>query len=489
MLVLSAATGQMLGHFQSAPGDVWQLDSPTGGPDYDFGASPNLISGPDGRELVGEGSKSGTYWALDRATLKPVWSTAVGPGSSIGGILASTAYDGTRIYGDDSLDSRIWALGRDGAALWDSFDGGTLDFSPVSVANGVLYSAGPSGTLTARDAATGSMLAKLPLDGPTLGGVSLVGGAVYANTGTGPAPQQEGAPDYQRQTGNGSIIAFGDTSRSGASPRGSAPRGGGAPPPPRSPARIRLSVRPSHVEPRRMVAFRFLARRGARPLTGARIRLAGRRARTDRRGRATIRTRLPRDGTYAVRATRRGLSGGATIVAGRPGGRPHSKSGAPAASSRRAANTFQGRCTLSGGVRFQPSLTTTPQSVTQRAEAAGTCSGSFVDGRGVQHDLSDAPVVFRETSLATNSTCAGGTATGSGELSFKYGDIPFAFDEKRPGPLPLITLTGAKSGSAEVEARPASGQDPASLAQQCNGAGLTQYAFDGDLVTTPAISG
>src|SRR5436190_17050438 len=114
MLVLSTENGAILGHFQTAPGDVWQLDSPTSGPDYDFGASPNLINGPDGRRLVGEGSKSGTYWALDRASMKPVWSTDVGPGSSIGGILASTAYDGARIYGNDSLDATVWALGRDG---------------------------------------------------------------------------------------------------------------------------------------------------------------------------------------------------------------------------------------------------------------------------------------------------------------------------------------------------------------------------------------
>src|SRR5204863_9839909 len=31
MLVLSAENGAILGHFQTAPGDVWQLDSPTSG--------------------------------------------------------------------------------------------------------------------------------------------------------------------------------------------------------------------------------------------------------------------------------------------------------------------------------------------------------------------------------------------------------------------------------------------------------------------------
>src|SRR5439155_26354094 len=135
------------------------------------------------RRIVGEGSKSGTSWALDRVTMKTVWSTPVGPGSTVGGTLASTAYDGSRIYGNDTVDGQIWALGRNGSKRWDSADGGTLDFSPVSVANGVLYSPGPSSFLTARDAASGSILTKLPLDGPAFGGAGVVGRAVYVATG------------------------------------------------------------------------------------------------------------------------------------------------------------------------------------------------------------------------------------------------------------------------------------------------------------------
>src|SRR5207248_1809736 len=137
MMVLSAANGAILGHFQSVPGDVWMADAPLAGPDYDFGASPNLITGPDGRLLVGEGQKSGTYWALDRATMQPVWRTTIGVGSAVGGILGSTAYDGTRIYGTDSADGQLWALDRNGALQWSSADPSTLDFSPVAIAHGV----------------------------------------------------------------------------------------------------------------------------------------------------------------------------------------------------------------------------------------------------------------------------------------------------------------------------------------------------------------
>ena len=60
----------------------------------------------------------------------------------MGGILASTAYDGTRIYGTDSADGQLWALGREGTIQWSSLDPSALDFSPVAIANGVLYSGG-----------------------------------------------------------------------------------------------------------------------------------------------------------------------------------------------------------------------------------------------------------------------------------------------------------------------------------------------------------
>ena len=294
MLVLSAATGEILGHFQSVPGDVWELDSPTSGPDYDFGASANLITAPDGRELVGEGSKSGTYWALDRATMKPVWMKSVGPGSQADGGIGSSGYDGTRIYGTDSIDSQIWALDRDGNTAWNSLDGGTAHFSPVALANGVLYSADPAGFLTARDKNTGDILAKLPLGAPTWGGISVIGRAVYVAVGLGPPLQPVPQTDVSNFDGSGSIVAFGDTSRSG----------GSSAPPPRpsaSPAAVTLSVSPRHARTGRRVTFRF------RSAPAAAVRLAGHRALTGRSGRATLRLRFRRPGAYVARAAKPGM--------------------------------------------------------------------------------------------------------------------------------------------------------------------------------------
>jgi hypothetical protein len=102
----------------------------------------------------------------------------------VGGILGSTATDGHLIYGPDTAGGELWALTRDGKQAWVSSDGGPLQFSAVSAGNGVVYTTDMSGTLTAREAMTGVVLAKLPLGAPSWGGVALAGGSVFAVTGT-----------------------------------------------------------------------------------------------------------------------------------------------------------------------------------------------------------------------------------------------------------------------------------------------------------------
>jgi polyvinyl alcohol dehydrogenase (cytochrome) len=299
MLALDAATGGIVGLYQATAGDSFAADNATGGPDYDFGASPNLFEGPNGEKLVGEGQKSGIYWALDRATMQPVWHTMVGPGGYLGGILGSTAYDGEHIYGGDTLDGTVFSLARDGSIAWSSFDAGGVHLAASTVAHDVLYTVDPNGFLVARDPATGDTLTRLSLGGPSFGGVSAVGGALYVAMGTGPPP--EPAPQVD---GQGSIIAFGDTSRSGASPGGAT---SGRPSAGRR-ARIRLSVRPRRVRTHRLVRFHFRATSESRPLRRVKIRLAGRVMRTNRRGRAAASLRFERPGVRVVRASRRGLA-------------------------------------------------------------------------------------------------------------------------------------------------------------------------------------
>jgi polyvinyl alcohol dehydrogenase (cytochrome) len=180
---LDASTGSILWSWQGTAGDVFSPNSVTGA-DFDFGSSPNLITTSKGQALVGEGQKSGTYWALDRSTLQPVWSQTVGPGSAVGGIIGSTAYDGQRVYGPVTPGGAVWALSRDGAIQWAGSDGGPLHWSPTSVANGVVYEPDQNGLLTLREAATGAVIGKVPLGSPTYGGVAIAGGYVFAAVGT-----------------------------------------------------------------------------------------------------------------------------------------------------------------------------------------------------------------------------------------------------------------------------------------------------------------
>src|SRR5207253_4208522 len=55
ILALDARTGRIRGHFQATAGDVWNAtEGVANGPDHDFGASPQLFSGPRSEEHTSE---------------------------------------------------------------------------------------------------------------------------------------------------------------------------------------------------------------------------------------------------------------------------------------------------------------------------------------------------------------------------------------------------------------------------------------------------
>jgi polyvinyl alcohol dehydrogenase (cytochrome) len=60
ILALDAVGGAIVGHFQATADDAFSGSDSAAGPDFDFGASANLITAADGRKLVGEGQKDGT---------------------------------------------------------------------------------------------------------------------------------------------------------------------------------------------------------------------------------------------------------------------------------------------------------------------------------------------------------------------------------------------------------------------------------------------
>jgi polyvinyl alcohol dehydrogenase (cytochrome) len=92
-------------------------------------------------DVLGIGEKSGIDWALNPDNGNVIWSTLVGPGSSLGGIEWGTAFDGKRIY------------------------------VPIANLYGIPYALQPSGTMAnggswaALDPATGKILWQIPVPG------------------------------------------------------------------------------------------------------------------------------------------------------------------------------------------------------------------------------------------------------------------------------------------------------------------------------------
>jgi len=166
--------------------------------DFDLGgAGPNLVG-----NIVGFGQKSGIYWALNPDNGNIVWSTPVGPGSSLGGIEWGTATDGQRIYvaigNHDHLPYTLVPSGRQinwgawsaldvatGNILWQTADptAGAIDTGSVSVANGVMYAGSYSGQMYALDARTGKILWNFASGGTVIDGPSIVDRTLYWGSG------------------------------------------------------------------------------------------------------------------------------------------------------------------------------------------------------------------------------------------------------------------------------------------------------------------
>lgn len=234
VLSLSMATGAVVWADRFASSDDWNVacfyvgdpNCPQGsGPDYDFGSGVNMftIQTPTGPQtLLGAGQKSGVYTALDPATGALKWATQVGPGSSLGGIEWGSATDGKRIYvaignlyglpyPQSSLgNAGSWAAldPVTGNILWQVPDpNGAVDLGPVSVANGVVYTASMAGaatapTMFALNAATGATKWQFASSASTIAGASIANDTVYWGSGYSNLGTTFGF------TGNNKLFAF-----------------------------------------------------------------------------------------------------------------------------------------------------------------------------------------------------------------------------------------------------------------------------------------
>jgi len=200
LLALNLSTGAIVWALRTLSTDAWRsicTAQSACGPDSDFGSAPNLFTATINgvpRKLVGDGQKSGVYWAVDAATGELVWHTQVGPGGVGGGIEWGSATDGDRIYvaiantgkasytlqpsGVITTGGAFSALDpATGSIVWQTADPqGVGDFGFVSTANGVVYggsAAGTGNTMYAMNAATGAILWRYASGGSVMGGAAI----------------------------------------------------------------------------------------------------------------------------------------------------------------------------------------------------------------------------------------------------------------------------------------------------------------------------
>jgi polyvinyl alcohol dehydrogenase (cytochrome) len=206
---------------------------PTGA-DYDFGgAGPNLFSvlenNDTSHDVLGVGEKSGVYWAFNPDDGSIIWSTQVGPGSSLGGIEWGTATDGERIYvpisnsksvlytlqpSNTSVNSGSWAAldPKTGSIAWQTATPGAcsakvgsamqgcMGLGPASVAGGVVFvgsmDVDPSHpTMFALDARSGAVLWSFAPGSSVIAGPAIAGNSLYWGSGYGHLGPTFGTPN------------------------------------------------------------------------------------------------------------------------------------------------------------------------------------------------------------------------------------------------------------------------------------------------------
>jgi outer membrane protein assembly factor BamB len=185
--------------------------------DWDFGATVNIgLGGGTRATFLGVGSKDGTYYSLDPTNGKLRWKTNVVFGGFSGGFIATTAYDGSQVFGATALGDygRFETNGsqvcdpstpRDVANQQpsiDAFDAGSgkvlwqgdtaNSFGSTTYAGGLVFnSKGLASVVTVRNAKTGKVIDSLPLQAMCWSGISVVGNSVIFGTGT----STQGSPD------------------------------------------------------------------------------------------------------------------------------------------------------------------------------------------------------------------------------------------------------------------------------------------------------
>jgi polyvinyl alcohol dehydrogenase (cytochrome) len=99
------------------------------GHDYDFGASPVLLTLATGKDVLLAGQKSGVVFGIDPDTGNVLWRTQVGVGGFLGGVEWGMASDGARLYVANA-DVLTAENGRPGLFALDPTTGKDLWYQP-----------------------------------------------------------------------------------------------------------------------------------------------------------------------------------------------------------------------------------------------------------------------------------------------------------------------------------------------------------------------
>lgn len=175
--------------------------------DFDFGATANSGTAPDGSSFLGLGGKDGTYYRLDPGTGSLVWSRNVVFGGFVGGFIGTTAYDGHRAYGSTALgdlmpceptnpaDTPVQEPTQHafdattGTVAWQQVHAASL--APTTVAGGMVFNGHATDRqVQVRDAANGVLLTALALPANCDSGIAVSREGVFFGTGS----SEQGAP-------------------------------------------------------------------------------------------------------------------------------------------------------------------------------------------------------------------------------------------------------------------------------------------------------
>ena len=85
------------------------------GPDFDFGATPVLMTLKGGKQVLVAGQKSGIVYGLDPDNGKVLWETQVGVGSALGGVEWGIGANDKHVFVPISDLTHLFSAGRPGA--------------------------------------------------------------------------------------------------------------------------------------------------------------------------------------------------------------------------------------------------------------------------------------------------------------------------------------------------------------------------------------